>query len=776
MKKLLSFLLSIIFIITALSPAFEAFAEDAYSYLPASRVSIHDPSIIKAENGKYYSVGSHLAMAISDDLINWNSLNSSIDGVNYLTLPDKSWKENLAEPLKWITDYQRLTGTPENELQYSCWANNIVYNKDMKKYCLYGCCSVWGTVISVIWLAVSDNVEGPYEYVDSFVYSGMTAYDKAKDRDYLDEGQKNYSKEMDYSKTNLKEVVDAGYINKSAINSVDTANIHNFTDYNGYYLRFGAGEFPNAIDPTAFFDATGQMWLVYGSYSGGCYLLKLDKKTGLPDYKYMKRATGFDFNIYFGKQISKTNAQTDITGEGPFIIYDDVSGYYYFYLTYGGLAAEDGYNIREYRAKSPLGPYVDAAGNNALDMKNTGLKLMGNYQFDCQKTAYLSGGHSSCLIDSDGSMYQAYHTRFTADGGIGHQMRIHKMARTSDGWAVMLPFEYQGDDSQSVDKGDVAGVYEYINSTNMTQRKENASSDFSDIILPKQYIKLNANGTITNIRNYSYSKYKTNKGSNDVSGTWSIKGSQAYAEFKIGDVSYSGVFAYQKDESKDAKTVLTFSLAGNDNSTIWGVKHSHNNVVTEMTAAKLKSNGSKTYKCSVCGEVNTNTVYAPKSFSFSSESCVYSGKAKKPKLVIKDSAGNVIDKSNYSLKYSNNKAIGKASVKVNFKNDYSGSKTLHFNINPPKTKLTKLKGTKKGISAKWKKSTVKISGYQLQYSNSRSFKSAKTVNVSSRKVTDKKLKELKSKKKYYVRIRTYKKVGNKRFYSDWSKKTAVKTK
>ena len=474
MKKLFSILLSLTLLITALSPAFSASAEDAYSFLPSSRVSIHDPSILRAENGKYYSVGSHLAMAESEDLINWKSLDSSMDGTNYLTLPDKSWKENLAEPLEWTTNFQRISGRDESEIEYNCWANNIVYNKKMGKYCLYGCCSVWGNVISVIWLAVSDNIEGPYEYVDSFVYSGLTVYDKAKDKEYLEEDSKAYCEAMDYSHTNLKEVVDAGYINKSSINSTDYADINNFTDYNGFYLRYGAGEFPNAIDPTAFFDAFGDMWLVYGSYSGGCYVLKLNSSTGLPDYAYMKRMVGY--NIYFGKQISKTNEETEITGEGPFIVYDKTSKYYYFFLTYGGLSANDGYNIREYRSKSPAGPYVDVAGNSALDMKNTGLKLMGNYQFDCQKTAFLSGGHSSCLIDSDGSMYQAYHTRFAADGGWGHQMRIHKMARTSDGWAVLLPFEYQGNVNKKVDRADIAGTYEYIDSTNMTQRKEDESS------------------------------------------------------------------------------------------------------------------------------------------------------------------------------------------------------------------------------------------------------------------------------------------------------------
>ena len=766
MKKALSILLSLAIIISSFSPAFSADAEDAYSYLSSSRVSIHDPSILRAENGKYYCVGSHLAMAKSDNLINWKSLDSSIDAKNYLTLPDKSWKENLAEPLEWTNAYQKAIGRDESEYEYNCWANSIIYNPTMKKYCLYGCCSVWGTSSSDIWLAVSDNIEGPYEYSGMLVYSDICCAEKSRDTEY----QGARCDAHDYSYTNMKALVDNGDIEYDCIMSRPAQY---FADWNGYY-RNELGAYPNAIDPSPYIDAIGEMWLVYGSFSGGCFVLKLDNNTGLPDYKYMKKISGFD--VYFGKRISNTNSETEGTGEGPFIVYDKVSRYYYFFLTYGGLAANDGYNLRVYRSKRPDGPYEDASGNLATDMKNTGLKLMGNYKLDCQKTAYLSGGHSSCLIDKDGSMYQAYHTRFTADGGIGHQLRIHKMARTPDGWVVLLPFEYQGDSSKAVEKSDIAGVYEFIDSNNMTQKKETPESPFSDIILPKQYIKLNSNGTISNIKDYSCSLYKANTGSRAVSGSWSIGADGVDAQFKIGDVTYKGVFEYQKDESKSAKTVLTFSLAGNDNSTVWGVKHSHSNVISAKTPAKASANGSIKYKCSLCGEITAKTIYAPKSFTLSKTSYIYDSKVKTPSVVIKDSKGAVIDKSNYTVSYSSNKAVGSAKAKITFKNNYSGSKTLSFKINPKATSLSSLTAAKGAITVKWRKQAVQTSGYQLQYSTDSAFKSAKSLTVSSAKATSKMIEKLKSKKKYYIRIRTYKAVGKTKYYSAWSAKKSIKTK
>ena len=680
MKRIISIFLSLALLISSLSFALTVNAKDAYSNNSIKRVSLHDPSIMRAQNGSYYAVGSHLAMVKSSDLINWNNLESSMDGKNYLTTSTKSWKENLAEPLEWTTRYQTTVAPekPSEELEYNCWANNIIYNEEMGKYCLYGCCSVWGTTVSVIWLATSKNIEGPYNYVSSFVYSGLTCYEKAQDKDYLDEGQKHYAEVMDYSNTNMKELFDEGYMNKSMLLTNPSEEMYSFVDWNGYYTNIGSGGYPNAIDPTAFVDEMGEMWLVYGSFSGGCFVLKIDNETGLPDYKYMKRVSGF--NIYYGKRISNTNSETEGTGEGPFIIYDEKSDYYYFFLTYGGLGAADGYNIREYRSKKPDGPYEDAAGNLATDFKNTGLKISGNFKLDSMKSAYLSPGHSSCLIDKDGRMYQAFHTRFTADNGWGHQLRVHQMARTSDGWAVMLPFEYQGEKISKVSKSDIAGTYEYVDMNNMTQHKETEESPWSDILLKKQYINLKSDGSITGAKDYSCSLTNSHISSKAVKGSWSLSSTGINASFTIGSVKYKGVFTYQKDGGASAKRVLTFAAAGNDNSTIIGVKHTHSYKTISKTPATLKENGVIKKKCSVCSMTSSTTIYKPKTFKLSKTVYTYDGKYKKPSVTIKDTKGKTIAKSNYDVSYSSNKKVGTAKVIIKFKNNYKGSKTLTFKI------------------------------------------------------------------------------------------------
>ena len=92
----------------------------------------------------------------------------------------------------------------------------------------------------------------------------------------------------------------------------------------------------------------------------------------------------------------------------------------------------------------------------------------------------------------------------------------------------------------------------------------------------------------------------------------------------------------------------------------------------------------------------------------------------------------------------------------------------------PATSITSLSAKYNGFTVKWKKKT-KITGYQIQYSTSSKFnkKSTKTVKIKKAKTTSKKITNLKSSKKYYVRIRTYKNSKKKTNYSAWSKKKSV---
>lgn len=132
----------------------------------------------------------------------------------------------------------------------------------------------------------------------------------------------------------------------------------------------------------------------------------------------------------------------------------------------------------------------------------------------------------------------------------------------------------------------------------------------------------------------------------------------------------------------------------------------------------------------------------------------------------------------YTVQYQKNVHVGEARVTVAGVGDYSGMATRSFTIVPPTPKkptLKKVNAGKGALKVKWKK--VKgVSGYQLMYATDKNFKKAKKINVSKASTCTKTIKKLKNKKTYYVRIRCYKTVAGKKFYSVWSRYKTVKIK
>ncbi len=192
-----------------------------------------------------------------------------------------------------------------------------------------------------------------------------------------------------------------------------------------------------------------------------------------------------------------------------------------------------------------------------------------------------------------------------------------------------------------------------------------------------------------------------------------------------------------------------------------------------------------TFKGNYSGTVKKTFKINPAKVSnvkLSSTSYTYNGKTKTPSVTVKDSKGRKLKNgTDYTVKYSSGrKNVGRYAVKVTFKGNYTGSKTVYYYIVPKSTSISKVSALKKGFKLSWKKQKTQTTGYQIQYSTSSKFKKAKTVNVSKNKTTSKSVKKLSSKKKYYVRVRTYKTVKidgkTKKVYSSWSKTKTVKTK
>ncbi len=544
------------------------------SYVTPARVTVHDPSIeYDHTTGEWYIFGSHKAFAKTEDMIKWYEVQGMYGSSTFHTV--------FAESAKWSAK-----GGTQGQSQYkvdgNLWAPDVIYNKDMKKWCMY--MSVNGdNHYSSIAMATADKITGPYTYQGTVVYSGFKTVAELKETDY-----------------------------EKATGSTELPSYADEWGYTG----------TNAIDPCVLYDKDGQLWMIYGSWFGGTYMLKLDNKTGLRDYTYKieldeDASDGTAADPYLGIRISGGYGGT---GEGPYIVWDEEAGYYYLYLSYCGLNATDGfsgYQMRMFRSKNISGPYTDAAGkyanrkNSSDDQSVKGIKIMGNYYFSSlstntanAKNGYMSPGHNSAIIDNEGNRYVVYHTRFNL-GNEWHSVRVHQQFVNEDGWLVTAPYEYLG--SEICETGysvtDIVGTYELINHGNHITNNAHTG------MLDTKEVKLNKDGSITG----------------DYSGTWSQKKGTYYATLKLDGQTYKGVFYLQYDESTSKTPTMTFSVIGSNNIAIWGSKKMYveKDETGDMVASYTFDNASSLGKDSV-GKVGNATVSGCTSYTDSTRGKVLS--------------------------------------------------------------------------------------------------------------------------------------------------------
>ena len=210
----------------------------------------------------------------------------------------------------------------------------------------------------------------------------------------------------------------------------------------------------NAIDANIVEDVdTGEQYMVYGSFWGGCYILRLDKESG------------FAAEEGIGSCIARRPEWTDCSLEGPYIEYNPDTGYYYLFVSYGSLKSD--YNIRVGRSKNIRGPYLDYNGKDMTDLQdydNTiGFMIACGYRWN-DGMGYMGPGHNSVLRDFDNEWYLVYHIRQhnyrTEDEP--SMMQIRKIFWTSDGWPVASPQPYAGEKKQAIDRNFIVGQYERI--------------------------------------------------------------------------------------------------------------------------------------------------------------------------------------------------------------------------------------------------------------------------------------------------------------------------
>ena len=152
---------------------------------------------------------------------------------------------------------------------------------------------------------------------------------------------------------------------------------------------------------------------------------------------------------------------------------------------------------------------------------------------------------------------------------------------------------------------------------------------------------------------------------------------------------------------------------------------------------------------------------------------VYTGKALKPAVKVVLNGKTLKKGKDYTVSYKNNKAVGKATVIVTGKGAYTGTAKATFRINPKAVTGLKLTAGMGRLGVSWKKGS-NISGYQLQYGLKKDFSGAKKATVSKASTVKSTIKNLKTGKTYYVRIRAWKNVGKTTYWSAWSETKKAK--
>lgn len=265
-------------------------------------------------------------------------------------------------------------------------------------------------------------------------------------------------------------------------------------------------EEPNAIDPELFYDKNGKLWMVYGSYFAGIYVIELHnggENFGRPVEK------GFGKKICWGGYSSGV--------EGPFIFYSQETDYFYLMISEGNLNSN--YNMRIARSKNPDGPYLDYSGFDMLTPEGKGNKLSSNYRYYNELVGHVALGHNS-VIKKDGEYFCIFHERKSHLNTItnSYNIRTRKLLFNKDGWPVLAPNNYMGEKTYSIRKGDIIGEYDFILHDERT---------VDDILISDRYT-LSPTGAIIKNR--------------EKVGTYSY--SNGYLDFNIGGVKYSGVAVY----------------------------------------------------------------------------------------------------------------------------------------------------------------------------------------------------------------------------------------
>ena len=464
----------------------------------------HDPAIIK-EGDTYYAFSTDANFGVtsqkgihirkSNDLIKWSFVGTALD---VTTLEDQ---------IEYI-GYNR-----DGEKVDFFWAPDII--KRGNEFWLFYSISGFGQRNSMMGLAKSNNIEGPYTF----------------DKEILRTSQ-------------------------------------------------SVGGTPNAIDSAIFVeevDGEEKMYMSYGSWSAGIYIIELDPVTGYPliaqtlverevtvntaekgvTATATKLVPSSSDDPAFGTKILSITSS-----EAPYIIKEN--GYYYLFITNGVDLTYD-YDVRVFRSRNILGPYVDGKGVSALSATNyNSFRPYGNKVTIAHQFTYLTDdisykrgwagiGHSTAFKDEE-QWFFASHYRGTYMDRHRFFLGIWKMHFVND-WPVIEPNRYTGEGSINLEQADISGNYR-IQILYQSAVNSMLTDDIISIV--------NRAEEITLTKQKAGEWYVVN---GEYNGRYRLNNNQL--ELELNGVLYKGVITPQFNYEFE-KGVLGLSLINSDGTALWG--------------------------------------------------------------------------------------------------------------------------------------------------------------------------------------------------------------
>ena len=459
----------------------------------------HDPVVIES-NGEFYTFSTDNSGTFgyqvrkSADLIHWEWVGNAIPNSGSESDPSGVYTAGTAELMEV---YNLLKSNSRWANNYVLWAPDITEAAD-GGYWLYGCwTAAMYTGVSAIFLCYSKDIEGPYEYVDTLVYSPT---------------------------------------------------------------NWANGD-PNAIDPSIYYGADGKMYMAYGSFRGGIWVLELDPQTGL------RKDGNNGVEIQGGSTLSQaerfgTKIMNTSDMEGPVISYhedvaiyptdlDSIKNYdaskltaedrYYMMGSANDLSKT--YNMRSFYSTSPTSGFTSHV-TEATAERNLGNRVSGSFSWRTTsrdgkiRYDFYAPGHNDMITTSDGKNLIVYHNRITF-GSAEHYLFVSMYAFNSRGDLVINPNRYAGETLRKVEESEVSGKeFYYVIVDN------NAYGSLSKQGYAEDGFVLNADNTVTL--------------DGEAAGEWYLYGDN-YVYMQLNDTVYYGV-AFPAYIDRDDKQGISISL------------------------------------------------------------------------------------------------------------------------------------------------------------------------------------------------------------------------